>query len=96
MPSKKDFVEYIMEQLRLLEEIKLRPMMGEYLLYHKGKLFGGIYDERLLVKRTETNKKFNLKEEIPYTNAKPMYMISDLDDAEKIKEIVISTYEGLK
>lgn len=69
--------------------------MGEYLLYLNGKLFGGIYDGRVLIKRTETNKKYGLQEEIPYKGAKPMYMIEDLEDIELLKEIVYRTCEGL-
>ena len=96
MASSKDFLEFVLEQLRLLDNIKVKPMMSEYLLYYKDKLFGGIYDNRFLVKPTETNKKYNLDKEIPYTNAKPMFMIENLDDIEFLKEIVISTYNGLK
>ena len=96
MASSKDFLEFVLEQLRLLDDIKVKPMMGEYLLYFKGKLFGGIYDNRLLVKPTETNKKYNFSKEIPYDGAKPMLIIENLDDAVFLKESVISTYNGLK
>lgn len=95
MASNKEFVEFIKEQLRILDEIKIRPMMGEYLLYYKNKLIGGIYDDRLLIKKNNKNIMFNLPEEIPYKNAKPMYRIEDVDNVEKIKLIVLSTYEGL-
>lgn len=95
MASSKDFVNFIIEQMRFLGDIKVRPMMGEYLVYYKSKLVGGIYDERLLVKRTETNKPFYLPEEIPYAGAKPMYMIDDIDNPERIKEIILATYNGL-
>ena len=70
-------------------------MMGEYLLYFDGVLFGGIYDNRLLVKKTENNAAFGLEEVLPYDSAKPMYLIEEVDDAEKLKEIVIKTYEEL-
>ena len=70
-------------------------MMGEYLLYYNSLLFGGIYDNRLLVKRTETNKKYKMEEQIPYDGAKPMYMIDDIENEELIKEIVIGTCKGL-
>ena len=56
MATSKDFKEFILEQLNLLDEITCKPMMGEYLLYYNGLLFGGIYDNRFLVKITETNK----------------------------------------
>lgn len=96
MASSIDFLEFILEQLRLLDNIQVKTMMGEYLLYYKGILFGGIYDDRFLIKKTETNKKFNLPEEIPYNGAKSMYLIEDVDNAESVKEIVISTYNGLR
>lgn len=70
-------------------------MMGEFLLYSKGILFGGIYDDRLLVKIVPENVQFELSEAIPYEGAKPMYQIEDVDDKEKLKEIVIKTMEGL-
>ena len=70
-------------------------LVQKYLLYYKGVLFGGIYDERLLIKRTDGNKKYQLEEAIPYDGAKPMYMIADLDDRETIKEIVLDTYNDI-
>lgn len=96
MASSKDFLGFILEQLRLLDDIQYKPMMGEYLLYYKGKLFGGIYDNWFLVKKTATNEDYNLPQEFPYKGAKSMYMIEDLDDVELIKDIVESTYNGLK
>lgn len=71
-------------------------MMGEFLLYFQGVLFGGIYDDRLLIKMTNSNKQYNLVQEIPYKNAKPMYMVENLDDVEYLKEIVIETCGELK
>ena len=95
MATSKDFKEFILEQLKLLDGITCRSMMGEYLLYYNGLLFGGIYDNRFLVKITETNKKYNLEEQIPYETAKPMYMIEDVENMELIRDIVIDTCEGL-
>lgn len=95
MRTTNDFKEYVLEQLSLLENITCRPMMGEYLLYYDSILFGGIYNNRLLIKRVETNEKFNLVEQIPYEGAKPMYMVEDLEDQEKLKEIVIETCASL-
>ena len=96
MASTKDFRDYILEQLRELSGITCRPMMGEYLLYLDGVLFGGIYDDRLLVKKTETNAEFEMAEEIPYPTGKPMYMIADIDNADRLAEIVDATVDGLK
>lgn len=95
MRTTNDFKEYVLEQLSILENITCRPMMGEYLLYYDSILFGGIYNNRLLIKRVETNEKFYLEEQIPYEGAKPMFMIEDLEDQEKLKEIVIETCSSL-
>ena len=96
MASSKEYRDFILEQLELLEDITCKPMMGEYLLYYKGTLFGGIYDDRLLVKRVDTNKEYSMKEQIPYESAKPMYLVDDVDNKELLKEIIINTCEGLK
>ena len=96
MASSKEYRDFILEQLELLEDITCKPMMGEYLLYYKGTLFGGIYDDRLLVKRVDTNKEYNMKEQIPYESAKSMYLVDDVDNKELLKEMVINTCEGLK
>ena len=71
-------------------------MMGEYLLYYNGLLFGGIYDDRLLIKKVDNNKKYNMHEAIPYENAKPMYLVDDVDNQELLKEIVLDTCKDLK
>ncbi len=96
MATTKQYRDFLLEQLNLLEEITCRPMMGKYLLYYKNILFGGIYDERLLVKIVDTNKEFSLKEAIPYKGAKPMYIIEDIDNKELIRDIVIETCKSLK
>lgn len=95
MATTKEYKEFIVEQLNLLDNITCRPMMGEYLLYYNGILFGGIYDERLLIKIVNSNKKYNLQEAIPYNNAKPMYLIDDIENKEKLKEIIIETCKDL-
>ncbi len=95
MATSKDYRDFILEQLSLLENITCRSMMGEYLLYYNSILFGGIYDSRLLIKIVESNKKYNMEEQIPYKGAKPMYLISDIDNKEKIKEIIIETCKDL-
>ena len=71
-------------------------MMGEYFLYYKEILFGGIYDNRLLVKKVESNKKYNMQEEMPYEGAKPMYFIDNINNKELLKNIVLDTYKDLK
>ena len=95
MATTKRYKDYILEQLSLLDDITCKAMMGEYLLYYDGMLFGGIYDDRLLVKIVESNKKYNMKEAIPYKGAKSMYFVDDVDNKEKLKNIVIDTCKGL-
>ena len=95
MATTKEYKLFIIEQLNLLDEITCKPMMGEYLLYYKDILFGGIYDDRLLVKIVDTNKEYNMKEDIPYDGAKTMYLVEDVDNQDRLKEIVLNTYKGL-
>ena len=96
MASTKAYLDYISEQLAGLDDVRIRPMMGEYLLYLDGVLFGGIYDDRLLVKKTETNAEFGMAEEIPYPTGKPMYMVADVDNVNRLAEIINATVDGLK
>ena len=96
MATTKDYRDYILEQLNLLDNITCKSMMGEYLLYYNGVLFGGIYDDRLLVKIVDSNKKYNMQESIPYESAKPMYLVDDVDNQETIRDIVLDTCKGLK
>ena len=96
MATTKDYRDFILEQLNLLDNITCKSMMGEYLLYYNGVLFGGIYDDRLLVKIVDSNKKYNMQESIPYENAKPMYIVDDVDNQEVLRNIVLDTCKGLK
>ena len=95
MATSKEYKSFILEQLSALDNITFKSMMGEYLLYYNDVLFGGIYDDRLLVKITNTNKKYHMEEDIPYDGAKYMYLVDDIDDKDKLKDIVIDTYNGL-
>ena len=70
--------------------------MGEYLLYYNGLLFGGIYDDRLLVKIVDNNKKYNMQESIPYESAKSMYLVDDVDNQEVSRDIVLDTCKDLR
>ena len=96
MASKMEYLDFILEQLDLLDNITYRSMMGEFLLYYHQVLIGGIYDDRLLVKIVKENKKYGMKEAIPYQGAKPMYLASNVDDKELLKDIVLDTYNDLK
>ena len=96
MASTREYRDFILEQLRELDNITDRYMMGEYVLYYKGIVFGGIYDDRFLVKKTDTNKKYNMEEAVPYEKGKPMYLVDDVDNPDILKEIVLDTYNDLK
>ena len=94
MASTKAYRDFILEQLSEAPKITCRPMMGEFLLYSNNVLFGGIYDDRLLVKIVPENEQYKMTEEIPYDGAKPMYLVEDADNKEKLVEIVKSTVKG--
>lgn len=96
MATTKDYKDFILDSLSLLDGIVCKPMMGEYLLYYNGILFGGIYDDRLLVKIVDSNKKYNMTEAIPYEGAKAMYFVSEVDNPEMLKDIVIDTCKDLE
>ena len=97
MASSKEFRDYVLEQLSGVLGVSCRSMMGEYLLYANGGLFGGIYDDRLLLKKAVGfNDGFGMSEVLPYEGAKtPMYLVDEVDDARKLGEIVAATVEGL-
>lgn len=95
MASTKEYHDYIIEQLSEVPNITCRLMMGEFLLYSAGVLFGGIYDDRLLIKIVPENEQYKMSESIPYDGAKPMYLVEDVDDREKLAEIVKNTVKGL-
>lgn len=80
MASSKEYVDYILKQLRDLEDINYRFMMGEYVLYYKGKIFGGIYDNRFLVKPVPAAIQYVSKIEyaLPYQGGKEMLLVDDM------------------
>lgn len=97
MSSSKEYLEFILEQLSDLDGIEYRYMMGEYILYYKGKIFGGIYDDRFLIKPVKSAIDFmpNAKYEIPYKNGKEMLLIDDVDDKERLAELIKIMYDEL-
>jgi TfoX/Sxy family transcriptional regulator of competence genes len=95
MATTKEYRDFIVEQLHILEPITCRPMMGEYLLYYDNILFGGIYNNQLLIKRVEGNKKYNLPEVIPYKGAKAMYFIEESSFQDQLKNIILDTCKDL-
>lgn len=94
MASGKEYRDFILEQLSDLHPT-YRAMMGEFLIYVNGVYFGGVYDDRFLVKKTSTNKEYGLTEEFPYDGAKPMYLVENVDDREYLKSLVSDTVKGL-
>ena len=84
MASSKEYLNFILEQLSSLNEISYKAMMGEYIIYYRGKIVGGIYDDRFLVKTSETAKQMmpSAPLEIPYDGAKEMLLVDDIDNRE--------------
>lgn len=97
MASSKDYLDYILEQLSELNDITHRAMMGEYVLYYRGKVFGGIYDDRFLVKPTKSAIAMmpDAEMELPYEGAKEMILVDDVDNREFLRELVEAMYEEL-
>ena len=97
MASTKGYLEFILEQLSELDGITHRTMMGEHILYYRGKVFGGIYDDRFLVKPTKSAKAMmpDADMELPYEGAKEMILVDDVDDREFLRELVEAIYEEL-
>ena len=88
MASSIDYLQYVLEELlRDVKNITYKKMMGEFLLYKDNILFGGIYDDRFLVKKTKSVENLGFKEVIPYPTAKAMLLI-DIEDAEEIENII--------
>ena len=95
MATTEEYKNYISEQLKSVGDITFKKMMGEYLLYYNGVLLGGIYDDRLLVKIVEENKKYDMDKALPYENGKEMYFVSDVDDQSALADVIKDTYKGL-
>ena len=97
MASTKDYLDYVLEQLSGAEDISHRAMMGEYILYMQGKVFGGIYDNRFLVKPTKSAREMlpDAPMELPYEGAKEMLLVDQLDDKELLAALVSAMAEEL-
>ena len=90
MASSKEYLEYVLEQLSEVEGLRYRPMMGEYLVYCRGKLVGGVYDDRLLVKPTKSACALlpDAPREEPYPGAKPMLLVTETDNKPLLQELL--------
>jgi len=97
MASSKDYLVFIMEQLSLLDDITYRAMMGEYIIYYRGKVMGGIYDDRFLVKETKAAREImpDAELELPYEGAKEMLLVDNVDNREFLRELFNAMYPEL-
>jgi TfoX/Sxy family transcriptional regulator of competence genes len=97
MASSKQYLEFILEQLSSLKNITYRAMMGEYIIYYRGKIVGGIYDDRFLVKPTKSAVAMmpNATMELPYKGAKEMLLVDEVDNKEFLKELLEVMYDEL-
>ena len=97
MASSKEYLNFILDQLSGLDGISYRAMMGEYIIYYQGKIIGGIYDDRFLVKPVKSAMELmpSAAYELPYTGAKEMLLVEDVDNKEFLTELVTSMYDDL-
>lgn len=97
MASSIEYLQFILEQLSDLEEINYRAMMGEYIIYYRGKIVGGIYDDRLLVKPVKSAISYMPKAdyELPYNGAKEMLLVEDVDNKEFLIGLFNAMYDEL-
>ena len=97
MASSKEYLNFILEQLSELEEITYRSMMGEYIIYYYGKIVGGIYDDRFLVKPVRSAIAYmpNAKYELPYDGAKKMLLVDNVDNKEYLTGLLNVMYDEL-
>ena len=97
MASKKEYLDFVLEQLSELNDISFRAMMGEYILYYQGKIIGGIYDDRFLVKPTNSAKSLmpDARLELPYEGAKEMLLVENLDNREFLNELLNAMIDEL-
>ncbi|WP_027089876.1 TfoX/Sxy family protein [Thomasclavelia saccharogumia] len=97
MASSKKYLQFILEQLSELEEITYRAMMGEFIIYYRGKIVGGIYDDRLLVKPIKSAISYmsTVSYELPYEGAKEMLLVDEVDNKEFLTGLFNAMYEEL-
>ena len=97
MPSTKEYLNFILEQLSDLEDISHRAMMGEYIIYYKSKVVGGIYDNRFLVKPVESAERLmpDAPRELPYEGAKPMLLVENVDDRKLLNQLLKQMHDQL-
>ena len=97
MASSKEYLDFILEQLSEMDDVSYRAMMGEYIIYYRGKVVGGIYDDRFLVKPTKSAVAMmpDADMELPYEGAKEMLLVNDVDNKEFLRELLEAMYDEL-
>ena len=97
MASSKEYLDFVLDQLSELDGITYRAMMGEYVIYYRGKVVGGIYDDRFLVKPVKSAAAMmpNAQLELPYEGAKEMLMVDDIDNKGFLRELIEAMYDEL-
>ena len=97
MASSKEYLDFILEQLSEVEDITWRAMMGEYIIYYRSKIVGGIYDDRFLVKPTKSAVAMmpDAQMELPYEGAKEMLLVNDVENKEFLQDLLDAMYEEL-
>ena len=90
MASSKEYFEYVLEQLSGVEGLRCRPMMGEYLIYCRNKVVGGIYDDRLLIKATKSARALlpDAPRELPYPGGKQMLLVTEMENKSLLQELL--------
>lgn len=97
MASSKEYLDFVLEQLSELDDITYKAMMGEYIIYYRGKIVGGVYDDRFLVKPVNTAKNMmpEAELELPYEGAKEMLLVDNIENKEFLKELLEGMYGEL-
>lgn len=97
MASTYDYLDYVLQQLSLLDDISYRPMMGEFIIYYKDKIIGGIYDNRFLVKTTASASAMmpEAERQLPYEGTKEMLLVSDIENKDFLYKLIDRMYDEL-
>ena len=95
--SRREYLDFVLEQLSKLDDITYKAMMGEFIIYYQGKIVGGIYDDRFLVKPVNSAIRLmpNAEFELPYEGAKEMLLVDELENKDFLAELLNAMYEEL-
>ena len=98
MASTKEYLEYVLEQLSEVDGLRYRPMMGEYLIYYRNRLVGGVYDDRLLVKPTKSALALlpDAPREEPYPGGRPMLLVTEMENKRLLQELLEAIADEVK